>query len=126
MAGDHHRKDDELIAQVLAAVNHMADTQNHHIQETNKYRDRNDRLIESHADALRKNADATMCLKTSFEEYRDANAPFFAELADKKKFWNGVKDKVQEKVATALIVTGIGAAGTTAWIGIKTIFKIGS
>lgn len=130
----NRRRDDILMDRVLGAIERVEKMQDQHYKQTQDYRRNNDRIILSHKEAIKDQATAIHCIKDYFQEYEKKHEPALKVLSDhattisqmvtREKFWSGVWEKTQEKVATAAIVTAIGGLCTALWHGIKALWKV--
>lgn len=133
MAQNDRRAPDPLMGAILESVHRVEKRQDEHYQETARYRGNNDRIINSHRLAIEKQANAIQCMKDYFEGYEKKHeqallvlseqAPVIATIIKREKFWSGVWDKVQEKVATSVIVAIVGGACAALWVGIKSMWR---
>lgn len=109
--------DDVTIHEVLRIVSKIQETQYEHIKETNRYRDRNDRLVNSHKEAIQKNGDAIICLKDYFLEFEKRfdkdYKPILQGDLERRKWWHGIYE--EQKKRSMLMVTGI--VGMAVFVG---------
>lgn len=132
-----------LIDQVLSTVQGMARTQEAHIAETTRYRERNDRTISAHGESIHKQADALRCIHDYFKDYEARHEPALASIAvmaefqkkhepmlsklaeeeiGRRKFWSDVANKV----ATSVIYGVIAGIALAAWTGFKMALGLGA
>ena len=100
-------------------IEDMRKEQHSHIEETQRYRKNNDRMIEAHKAAIQENGNAIICLKDYFlvfEKRFDGDyKPLLEESVKRRKFWNGIYE--EQKKRSVLVVTGMIAVAAMFGLG---------